>query len=338
MQFVLAIRGQFPPGDDMDARFNELIEQVRLAKRLGFTGIAKSCHYSSSPWQEIQQIPFLARASAEAPGLDFITSIILLPLHKPLEIAEQAAALDLFTGGRLILGVGLGYRDVEFKAFGTTQGERVPRLTENIEAIKRLWTEDSVTMKGSHFELDGAVCSLKPRRKPHPPIWIGANADAAIRRAARIADSWMINPHNRIDTIRRQVDVYRAALDEAGKPWPTTLPLAREMFVAPTRAEAVRLARPYIEAKYKAYHAWGQDKAMPEGDNDLGQDFDDLARDRFLFGSVDEVAGQIVHMMRETGANQLSCPIQWPGMPHSHVVEQMHLMAEEVIPLVRQGL
>ena len=113
MQFVLAIRGQFPPGDDMDARFNELIEQVRLAKQLGFTGIAKSCHYSSSPWQEIQQIPFLARASAEAPGLDFITSIMLLPLHKPLEIAEQAAALDLFTGGRLILGVGLGYRDVE---------------------------------------------------------------------------------------------------------------------------------------------------------------------------------------------------------------------------------
>ena len=148
----------------MNVRFEELMEQVRLAKRLGFTGIAKSCHYSSSPWQEIQQIPFLARAAAEAPGLNFITSIVLLPLHKPLEIAEQTAALDLFTGGRFILGVGIGYRDVEFKAFGTSQKERVPRLVENIQAIRRLWTEDAVTMKGSHFELDGAVCSLKPQQ------------------------------------------------------------------------------------------------------------------------------------------------------------------------------
>ena len=109
----------------MNVRFEELMEQVRLAKRLGFTGIAKSCHYSSSPWQEIQQIPFLARAAAEAPGLTFLTSIVLLPLHKPLEIAEQTAALDLFTGGRFILGVGIGYRDVEFKAFGTSRKERV---------------------------------------------------------------------------------------------------------------------------------------------------------------------------------------------------------------------
>ena len=187
----------------MNVRFEELMAQVRLAKRLGFAGIAKSCHYSSSPWREIQQIPFLARAAAEAPGLTFLTSIVLLPLHKPLEIAEQTAALDLFTGGRFILGVGIGYRDVEFKAFGTSQKERVPRLVENIQAIRRLWTEDAVTMKGSHFELDGAVCSLKPRKPP--PIWIGANADPAIRRAAHIADSWMINPHNRIDTILRQI-------------------------------------------------------------------------------------------------------------------------------------
>ncbi len=77
---------------------------------------------------------------------------------------------------------------------------------------------------------------------------------------------------------------------------------------------------------------------MPEGDNDLGQEFDELARDRFLFGSADEVAEQIVRMMKATGANQLSCPIQWPGMPHEVVVEQMHVMAEEVVPLVKQGL
>jgi alkanesulfonate monooxygenase SsuD/methylene tetrahydromethanopterin reductase-like flavin-dependent oxidoreductase (luciferase family) len=338
MRFSFAIRGQFPPGDDMPARLDELLEQARLAQKLGFDAISKTCHYSSTPFQEIQQIPFLARVAAEVPGMTLVTSIVLLSLHKPLDIAEQLAAIDLMSGGRLIFGAGLGYREVEFRAFGTTQQERVPRFVENIEAIKRLWTEDTVTMKGSHFELIEASCSLKPLQKPRPPIWIGANADAAIRRAALIGDSWMINPHNRIDTIQRQIEVYKQALDAAGKPFPETLSISREMFVAETRAEAMRLARPYLEAKYKAYHEWGQDKAMPKGDDDLDLGFDDLADGRFLFGSPDEVAEQIVRLAQSTGANQLSCPIQWPGMPHGHVVDQMHLMAEAVMPRVRAGL
>jgi alkanesulfonate monooxygenase SsuD/methylene tetrahydromethanopterin reductase-like flavin-dependent oxidoreductase (luciferase family) len=338
MEISLGIRGQFPPGDDMPQRLEELMEQVRLAKKLGFRAISKSSHYSSTPFQEIQQIPFLARVAAEVKDMRLITSIVLLPLHKPLDLAEQLATLDLLSGGNLVFGSGIGYREVEFKAFGTTQRERARRFEENFEAIRRLWTEDTVTMKGSHFELDEATCSLKPQQKPRPPMWIGANADIAIERAARIGDAWMINPHNRIDTIQRQIGVYKRALEEAGKPMPEVLPMSREMFVAETREEAMRLARPYLEAKYRAYHSWGQDKAMPEGDNDLGQAYDELSDGRFIFGSVDEVSAQIIALAKATGINQIGCPIQWPGMPHSHVIDQMHLMAEAVLPQVRQGL
>src|SRR4029450_3384797 len=91
-----------------------------------------------------------------------------------------------------------------FLAFGTTQKERVKRFEENLEAVRRLWTEDAVDMVGSHFTLLGASASPRPVQKPHPPIWIGANADPAIRRAARLGDCWYVNPHNRIDTIVRQ--------------------------------------------------------------------------------------------------------------------------------------
>ncbi len=110
------------------------------------------------------------------------------------------------------------------------------------------------------------------------------------------------------------------------------------MFVAESRQAALRQARPYLETKYRAYHQWGQAKAMPAGDNDLGQDFDDLADARFLMGSADEVAAEIVDLSKATGANYLSCPVQWPGMPQSQVLEQMHRLAEEVMPKVRQGL
>src|SRR5690606_32172856 len=128
MDFGFVVRGQFPQGDDMAARFAELLEQARLAKQLGFSAIAKASHYSSLPFQDIQQLPFLSRIAAEAPGLKIVTGVVLLSLHKPLDLAEQLAAIDLISGGNLVFGAGLGYRDVEFKAFGTTGADRVTRF------------------------------------------------------------------------------------------------------------------------------------------------------------------------------------------------------------------
>ena len=123
----------------------------------------------------------------------------------------------------MILGVALGYRDLEFKAFGTTSRDRGRRFEQNLLAIKALWAGGLVNMQGDHFELVDASCSPLPLQRPHPPIWIGANADRALERAARLGDCWYINPHNRIDTIVRQLDIYRRALDEAGKPFPEEL-------------------------------------------------------------------------------------------------------------------
>ena len=227
--------GRIPAGDDMLVRFGELVEQAKLAERLGYDCIAKSSHYSAHPMQEFQQIPLLARLSAETPELRLCAGVVLLPLHKPLDVAEQLATLDVMTGGKVIFGTGIGYRDLEFKAFGTARSEAAARFEENLKAIKRLWTEETVTMAGSHFVLEDASCALKPVQEPHPPIWIGANADVAIRRAAYLADAWFVNPHNRIKTIERQVEFYKRTLDEADKPFPDEFPMMREAFVAKTR-------------------------------------------------------------------------------------------------------
>ena len=298
----------------------------------------KNSHFAGYPLQEFQQLPFLSRIMTEAPSLRLLTGIVLLSLQKPLDLAEQLASIDVMSGGRLIFGCGLGYREVEFRGFGTTQKERVPRFIENLEAVKRLWTEDHVSMKGSHFELMDATLSMKPLQKPTPPIWMGANADVAIERAAELADVWFMNPHQRMETIERQVEVYKRALDRFNKPFPDEIPIAREIFVANSREEAINTAKPFLEEKYKIYHQWGQDKVMPKGDDNLALDYDELLEDRFLLGSPEEIAEQIIAQNRQCGINHLVLQFHWVGIPQELVLESMTRFAEEVRPLVEQGL
>jgi len=335
MQLSLIVRGQHPPGDTA-AHLRDDLELVTRAEEVGFDGIVKGSHYSAHPFQSVQQIPFLAYAAAIAPRLRLICGLVLLPLHKPLDLAEQLATLDILSNGKLVFGCGIGYRDVEFKAFGVPRTGLGKRFEECLEAVRRLWTEDFVSMKGTHFELDAANCTVKPLQKPTPPVWIGANADVAIRRAARLGDCWYINPHSTLTTLARQMDVYRRALDQCGKPFPAELPMRREVFVARTRAEAIRLARPSLEVKYKTYREWGQDKVMPAGD-DFDHGFEELLEDRFLIGSPAEVAERLIYLKARFGVNHLVASVHWPGMPNSLALEQMQILAEEVMPAVRRA-
>ncbi len=335
-QFGLVVRGQAEHGEDISRRFQETLAMVRLADRLGFDSVTKTAHYSAYPFQMLQLVPMLARFTAEAPRLRLNAGVVLLPLLSPLHVAEEFATLDVMSGGKIILGVGLGYRDIEFKAFGVPRAQRARRFEANLVALRRLWTEDKVTMKTEYFELDGASCLPKPLQQPHPPIWVGANADAAVERAARLGDCWYIGPSVEIASVERQMELYRRALDAAGKPFPAELPMRREVFVAKTREEAIRLCAPYLGAKYQAYNAWRQD--MPTGDSGLDQEFASLIGDRFLIGSPDEVAEQIVGIHRRIGANHLVMSCEWAGMPESLAHETMEMIARELFPRVRQGL
>jgi alkanesulfonate monooxygenase SsuD/methylene tetrahydromethanopterin reductase-like flavin-dependent oxidoreductase (luciferase family) len=112
------------------------------------------------------------------------------------------------------------------------------------------------------------------------------------------------------------------------------LPMRREVFVARTRAEAIRLARPWLEVKYKTYREWGQDKVMPAGD-DFDHHFDELVEDRFLIGSPAEIAERLIDLERRLGVNHLVASVHWLGMPNSLALEQMQILAEEVMPAVR---
>ena len=331
MRFGLFMANQHPPGEPVAARFRDTIAQVRLARDLGFDLIAFGQHFLANEFQMLQPAVAAARLAAEAGEMRVGIQIYLLPLLNPVAVAEETASLDVVTGGRFVFGVGLGYREAEDRAFGLESGERVPRLLSHLEAIKGLWTGRPVDFDAPYCKLAGATTAIRPVQQPHPPIWVAANNDRAVERAAEIGDTWVINPHATVATIQRQMGIYRAARERLGKPFPSELPMMREICVAETREEAYRLARPSLEKKYEAYVAWGQHKALPEGD-DMTQAFDELTRDRFIIGDPADCAAEIARCRDEVGATMMLVRVHWPGMPQQAILDGIRLLAEEVRP------
>jgi alkanesulfonate monooxygenase SsuD/methylene tetrahydromethanopterin reductase-like flavin-dependent oxidoreductase (luciferase family) len=332
MRFGLSVPMQHPVGDDLQQRFVELLEMVRLARQAGFHHVSASQHYLAAPFQYMQPLPVLARVAAEAGDMTLGTGIMLLALQQPVDVAESLATLDVICGGRLVFGVGLGYRDVEFDAFGIPRGQRLTRFLEALEVVKRLWTEDKVTFHGRHFHLQDVSLTMRPLQKPRPPILVAASNDRMVERVARIGDAWTIAGHATLATLERQVGLYRAALAAEGKPFPPPrFGLGKELYIARDTDTALREALPYLATKYEAYAQWGQDSVLPTGET-FRLPIDQLRQDRFIVGDPAYCVEQIARHRERLGIQQMGFRLHWPGMPHARVMQAIHLLGEHVLP------
>ena len=334
MKIGFFITNQYLPGESMPRKIEESAEQVRAARDAGFDLICTGQHYLAAPYQMSASFPLLARMAAEAGDMEVAATVVLVPLHNPVELAESVATMDAICNGRFIFGVGLGYRDEEYTAFGLERGERVSRLREALEVMKLLWTQEEVEFEGKYYRVPRVSPATRPVQQPHPPIWVAANNDVAIRRAARWGYPWLVNPHATMEMVAGQWQGYKAGLEQAGQPTPEALPMMRELYVAQDRETAYVESEPYLASKYAAYAAWGQDKALP-GEESFSVPYQDLARDRFLLGSPEDVVGEIRRYERELGVNYLIFRMQWPGMSQEQTLRQIELLGREVIPQVR---
>jgi alkanesulfonate monooxygenase SsuD/methylene tetrahydromethanopterin reductase-like flavin-dependent oxidoreductase (luciferase family) len=313
----------------------EILEHVRVARECGFASIWAGQHFLSHPYQMLQTVPLLARVSAEAGDMTLGTGIALLPLLNPVEAAEHAATLHAIAGGRFVYGVGAGYRHEEDRAFGLTRGRRAGAFEAKLAVVRSLLAGERVTAAGDGYELQEAA--LAPVPSPPPPIWIAANSDAAVERAARLGDAWFINPHTRLDELERQIAIFDATRAAAGRPARAVTPIIKEVCVAETDEEALACASPYLEAKYESYVAWGQSEVLPGGDT-LRREFDALsAEGRFVIGSPESCATQLQEHIERLGVDHIVVRVQWPGMPSEPAVRSIRLLAGEVLPALRGG-
>jgi len=181
----------------------------------------------------------LTYAAAVTTSIRVGVSVAVLPVHQPIRIAHQIATLDYVSGGRAILGVGLG-REHHQHVFQVPTEHRVLRFREAIALIKALWTEPEVHYRGRVFQLDGGGMALKPVQKPHPPIWLGGGHPDAVRRAVTLGDGWMGAGGSNTADFGRSVPILRAELEKAGRD-PATFPISKRVFLSVhERADAAR--------------------------------------------------------------------------------------------------
>ena len=318
--------------------YREALEEVVLGEELGFDSVWMEEHHGikNHYWPSPQMV--LAGFAARTSRVQLGTDVIVLPFHHPLKVAEDAAMLDVISNGRLVLGVAIGYRPEEFAAFGQPLERRGARFEEQIAIMRRLWSEESVTFEGKYFKLENVRMEPKPIQK-QIPIYLGAWGPLGMKRAATIADAWIPGPVADLPKILAAREQYHAALRAAGKdPAAVPQPLTREVVIAATEAKARELAERHLMVNYRDEYGSGtwSHPLIDSSDKATVTALDAIGKDRFVVGTPDQCIEKIRMFRDAVGADHFICRLFFPGMPHEHIMEELRLLAKEVIPAFRE--
>jgi alkanesulfonate monooxygenase SsuD/methylene tetrahydromethanopterin reductase-like flavin-dependent oxidoreductase (luciferase family) len=238
------------------AIIDEALEVVSAASTMGFAWVSIGHHWISHPTVWPQPIPLLARLAAETGDLRLKTSMLLLPLLNAVDVAENVATLDHITHGRLDVGVAIGYRERELEAARLTRKDRVPKLEESLDIMKRLWRGEEVTLEAGYTMLTAARLGFTPHQTPHPPLEMGAQSVGATRRAARLVDAVFFGPQVSWADVAALVDVYRQARRSEKPGAPGRALASRSLIVGASKEAARAAAHAYLERTFAMYRGW----------------------------------------------------------------------------------
>lgn len=309
-------------------------ELVQAAEQLGFEYIVCGQHFLGSELRYYQPVPYLTWLSTQAPTMRVVTGIILLSMANPVDMAEQIATLDVLTDGKTVFGAGIGYSEREFRAFGIDSRTKVRRFEEALRIIRLLWSGEQVDMVGNFWRIEQARPAVLPAQADGPPIWIGGQAERAVRRAARLGDAWYAPPfpsHVELAKLRR---IFLEERERRGLPTDGAFPLRRELIVADNRREAQELARQRSLLRYKTYKSWGlAGEHTPTADAQTGIDVEP----QFILGSPEECVEQLGRLRDELGMTHFMFKSHWQGLPHVEAMRQLERFGTEVMPKLRDG-
>lgn len=320
------------PGD-MSAQqaLDASLQITQAARRHGFDGLFVAEHHLLGPDEMcLPPWPLLGRLVAECPEMHFGTSIHLGALSHPVQTAENAAFIDAITGGRFILGVGQGYRAIEFASLGVLKREKAARLREAITAMRVLFSDDPATFAGEFFRFDEVTLRPPARRAGGPPIWVGSDRPETIAQIPYYADAWIASGRQTRGFIRNAVRGYRDAFERLDRPYPG-VPMFRELLIADSRQEATRRVGNIFRDMLGSYHRLGQ-----PGEN-YDVDTAEAARDRLVIGSPEEVTADLAAYRDEFDVPFMWFRTYWPGLAFEHTLETIEHLGRTVVPQLRAG-
>lgn len=200
----------------------------------------------------LEPVTLLTYAAALTSKALLGTSVLLTVIRNPVQLAKALASLDQLSGGRVIVGVGIGGAHVPEAVFGVSGERRARRFVESVKVMKALWSEPKATMAGDFWRFENAPMEPKPAQKPHPPIWFGARNEVGLKRAVRHGDGWMAAGSSSSADFVSNVEILRRLLDEAKRD-PATFRVSKRVYIAVDndRARAERMLREWFGVRYR---------------------------------------------------------------------------------------
>jgi probable F420-dependent oxidoreductase len=285
-----------------------MLQVVQRAEEAGLDSVWVTDHvivphdvdviYREDMLDPLAVLPWLAAVTSR---IALGTSVVILPYRTPVPVAKHLASVDVLSGGRLIVGVAIGWMEGEFAALGVPFKERVSRSEEAIELFKALWTDESPTVETQRHRFSGLQVSPMPLRKPRPPIWVGGMSEPALRRAARLGDGWHATGATP-ETFRQGKQAVLRQWKELGRPGEPTWSTRLALFI-------------------DGVHEWAVDDKFLRGRHPVK-------------GTVRQVAGQL-HEYQRLGMDHIALEVSYSTYPA--ILETIDILADEIIPILERS-
>ena len=310
-----------------DPDFAEMGRQARLAESLGYACLWAHEHHSQAMMYP-NPLFALAAMARETRTIALGTNMLLLPIHHPVRVAQDAAMLDVLSGGRLRLGVANGYSKTDLATFGVPRTHRGRRLEAGLGVIRSLFAGEAVDAEGEDFELHGFRLFPPPVQPGGPPLIVGGQAQVAIERAARLGDGYLVSTTEPATRIPSLVKIFRDARENAGKD-PAPVILNRIVCCVETASQKAEAEDFFSKALLALYDSWGHANITSMGGAERREEVVDETH--LIVGEPSECLERVARY-REMGVDELACLMNFGAPPTEWATRSIHLLATKVLP------
>lgn len=352
MKVSLFTEVQCPSGSVPAELLEQFLEQAELADTLGYDGYwIAEIHFT--PSFSLLSAPYvvLGAATQRTRNLRLGVAVNTLPVHHPMQLAEQAATLDVLSNGRMCFAAGGGHPHTRaYECFGVEHEHVREIMRESIEVIRLAWTREAVDYEGQFFRIPGIVANPRPLQQPQPPLYTAASSLDGVNFAARMGLNLFIPVHVRTaEELREFAATYWKVLADHGRdPEEHELGLLLPMHVGGTAAEAEARSEAGVMSYYDviretrgSYAEWltARGRPLPErlrrNAAAGGLSFGRVCSEFAAIGTAGRVVDRVGELARDTGAAHVLAWMNIGSVPHDHIKESMQRFAEDALPAVR---